>query len=1362
MTALAGPVDATQTGEKRGPPSTIAGRYRIVGVLGGGAMAEVFEVVDESRGVTVALKRLLPDRGSGRTATLLFQREYETLTQLSHPLIVRAFEYGIDGSLPFYTMERLVGRNLSDLSPMPWRAAASLLRDVASALSLVHSRKLVHRDVSSRNVCRTEEGRAKLIDFGALGPMGPQREIIGTPPFLCPESLEQRPLDARADLFSLGALAYFALTGRHAYPARRVAELGEMWRRPIESPSRIVPDVPETLAALVLSLIDLNPLVRPGSAAEVYDRLSAIAELPSVEAPETARAYFLTPGLVARADQSQRFRRRLLRAERGRGETLLIESPRGGGRSRLLSSFLLDARLRGAIVVSVDCNHLWAAPFAAVRALARGIRDTEPSLASELASSDPELSRLLAIRPGAASDAEAEIPPENWVAASERVAAWFVELSRKRLVVIGVDDVDACDGPSAAVVAALASAASSEAMLVVATCVTGSDAPAATRLRDNGSSLSLKAFLASETRELMSSVFGEVPHVDTVASWVHDLSNGLPSTALELAQHLVDSGLARYGQGGWGLPASLQGLGLPESVDAALDARVAALSPAARLIAEALSLASSSVPLLVSEYPALLDEGTKSEFFLHLNELVSGSVLVDAGSTYVFSSRETRDAVLRHVPKEGAPALHRRLAAAYQSGVEPADDLAAHHLLEAGDLEPAFRLFVEACRTRSDAFARGMSFYRTPEGAAMIERLYAWGRANGAVAEDQARVTRTLMQAASLGDKRLARYAPEVLESLRRDSGLDLWQTLEGVVDPLERIQRAIGEAYERYAASPDRERRLDPSAAITELAMVSSGIIGVYVRNADHVGGTALDELVRPLRVFSPVLDLLSRLLELAARALRGNETRQLRVEVAERTLEPVPGLDEPARVNIQVLSQYYLALEDMTQGYPVPDERLTLLDRSAPYAPLAWQARMLREYYRGDERKAEACRRHRDIAMTGRADVDGHLETSVLYESGAYATLGNLMALKRLLPLMEERSAERPGWRPYHRLAVGNCDFLRGDYESAIAEYEAGLALPDVSTHASQTLLLVRLVRALVELGRFGEAKKRAEATLERHRAEPLGPFYVDELEVALACAEAGAGDVAQAIARADRAMTRIEERGLSGVVLVNFLTQSAVLAHRVRDNRRFESLLERVAVLVKGTDSTALASQYARLLSMRQSTTFEPVAAPIGGALLSSVHTELGANVRTELERCEGPHERSRRALQFLMTYSGAARGFLYLYRSGRLEFTAAIPEEEPGATLEARLNEWVSVAFESEGMTATASLDTNSSPPIPSTFAFVELTTSVQGALVLAGVAALEASRGTLARVPNDVLRTLCGELVRTGDAVGRPIFARDPS
>ena len=124
------------------------------------------------------------------------------------------------------------------------REVCLLLRDVASALALIHSRRLLHRDVSPRNVCCTPDGRAKLIDFGALVAMGPQTRVAGTPPFVPPEAVLRCSRSTRAATCTRSARsAYYLLTGRNAYPAREIAELRERWqRRPQARRTRCAPE----------------------------------------------------------------------------------------------------------------------------------------------------------------------------------------------------------------------------------------------------------------------------------------------------------------------------------------------------------------------------------------------------------------------------------------------------------------------------------------------------------------------------------------------------------------------------------------------------------------------------------------------------------------------------------------------------------------------------------------------------------------------------------------------------------------------------------------------------------------------------------------------------------------------------------------------------------------------------------------------------------------------------------------------------------------------------------------------------------------------------------------------------------------
>src|SRR5690348_8107222 len=166
---------------------TIGGRYKVESVLGRGGMGAVYRVRDVD-GPIVALKRGWsrdPTKAAKRQA--LLQREYCTLSQLAHPRIIEVYDYGIDERGPYYTMELLDGADLESGGKLPWREVCAVLHDVASSLAILHSRRLLHRDVSARNVRRTADGRVKLIDFGALSSMDTTQDVAGTPPFVSPE-----------------------------------------------------------------------------------------------------------------------------------------------------------------------------------------------------------------------------------------------------------------------------------------------------------------------------------------------------------------------------------------------------------------------------------------------------------------------------------------------------------------------------------------------------------------------------------------------------------------------------------------------------------------------------------------------------------------------------------------------------------------------------------------------------------------------------------------------------------------------------------------------------------------------------------------------------------------------------------------------------------------------------------------------------------------------------------------------------------------------------------------------------------------------------------------------------------------------
>ncbi len=199
-------------------------------------MGVVYRALDLSTNRELVLKRCLPGPHDALTR-LMFQREYYTLASLCHPRIIEVYDYGVEGGQPFYTMELLDGRDLTEVAPLPWRRACSCLRDVASSLLLLHQRGLVHRDLSPRNVRFTSAGFCKLLDFGALTSFGVPTEVVGTPAVMAPELLRGLPVDQRADLFSLGALAYYLLTRTVPYEAQETRQLEQAWAVSPEPPS---------------------------------------------------------------------------------------------------------------------------------------------------------------------------------------------------------------------------------------------------------------------------------------------------------------------------------------------------------------------------------------------------------------------------------------------------------------------------------------------------------------------------------------------------------------------------------------------------------------------------------------------------------------------------------------------------------------------------------------------------------------------------------------------------------------------------------------------------------------------------------------------------------------------------------------------------------------------------------------------------------------------------------------------------------------------------------------------------------------------------------------------------------------------
>ncbi len=807
----------------------IAGRYVVEKDLASGGTGEVYRVLDRSTGELRALKRLTAEAAKQKHIVEAFEREYQVLAGLAHPRIIQVFDYGVDAGGPYYTMELLSGQDMRKAAPLPYREACRHLCDVATSLALLHARRLLHRDLSPGNVRMTADGRCKLIDFGALTAFGTPAFIVGTPPGVPPEALDSAPLDQRADLYALGALAYWMLTGRHAYPVRRLDELPVAWKTPPARPKAIVSDVPDVIDELVMSLLSADPSSRPASAGEVISRMRLGAELPPQdegEAEQIAESFLLGPRFVGRADAIASANRALGQLMEGAGGALRVLAAAGMGRSRLLEEIGMRAQVAGAAVVRVDAST--SREFSGTeRALVLRLLDAVPRLSRERA--EPHRGALAALGREVESRlvATGSVPPEreldrprpsrpSFVGMPPRptragtVDGWIVEISRAKPLVIQVDNVDDADDASLGLLVALAGASAHAPLLVVVTERVRRDPRTSvglSTLRAQCSTVELDELSVAETLELCRSLFGEAPNVGLFADWLYERTGGSPLYCIETARRLLSDGVIRYIDGIWALPAERPSTQLPADLEDALAVRLFSLGDDARGLAECLALLREQPTLALCRL--LLEGRGDAAVNRALDELARGDVLYADREGYRFASAALRDALLAGLDETRLEETHKRLGEALARLAGPDDpDLrieAGWHLIEGGDDLRGARMI--AAVTQNSATVRHMIANLHLVGRPIEAALKVFKRYRRSQYE-RVPLLSALAHAGYYEDRIWGeRYGDEALDACEDLSGVRTARTLRPFLGRWLAMVIGITLAFLRFRLAPRRER---------------------------------------------------------------------------------------------------------------------------------------------------------------------------------------------------------------------------------------------------------------------------------------------------------------------------------------------------------------------------------------------------------------------------------------------------------------------------------------------------------------------------------------------------------------------------
>ncbi len=269
------------------------GQYRLKEKIGAGGMGEVYLAEHTLLKRPCALKRIRPGSDTDPVTLARFEREVRATAELSHPHTVEIYDYGRAGDGTFYyVMEYLWGLSLEGLvdrhGPLPAPRVVFLLSQVCEALEEAHANGLIHRDLKPGNIFAARRGGrydfVKLLDFGLVKAvarpddltLSRQETVVGSPLYMAPEQFGGETPDARADVYSLGGVAYFLLTGRPPFVGPSAYEIMIAHARdPVVPPSQLVKSVPLDVEALVLRCLAKEPNQRFQSASALGEALAA-------------------------------------------------------------------------------------------------------------------------------------------------------------------------------------------------------------------------------------------------------------------------------------------------------------------------------------------------------------------------------------------------------------------------------------------------------------------------------------------------------------------------------------------------------------------------------------------------------------------------------------------------------------------------------------------------------------------------------------------------------------------------------------------------------------------------------------------------------------------------------------------------------------------------------------------------------------------------------------------------------------------------------------------------------------------------------------------------------------------------------
>ncbi len=837
-------------------------RYRIDEKLGEGGMGIVYKAHDTLLDRPVAIKALSPhlfgDEGLKRLL-----REAQSAAKLTHANIVAIYDVIEDDDIRLIVMEYVEGRTLRDRIPLPWQEAVEIASQVCRALQYAHARGVVHRDIKPENIVITDDGTAKVMDFGLARSEGRSRltqtgMIVGTVAYMAPEQAVSGQADARTDLYSLGCVLYQMATGRPPFEADDPISVISMHINvPPVAPRFYNPVIPTALESIVLRLLAKDPTERYASA----DELARILEtaLTPLEAPPngapTTELQLAAPSLlemmargrlVDREEELGVLKGSLESMLSGRGHVVLVAGEPGIGKTRLAQELLVFARLRGCLAVVGRCYEQEVTipylPVAeALRAMVREIADDRLDtlvgrFAAELVKLVPELSlRIRDLQPSPSLE-----PDQERLRLYEHVTAFLTTGARARPLVFLLDDLHWADAATLQLLRYVARNIRGDRILLLGTyrdVELDRTHPLTTVLRELNrerlyNRVLVRRLSPEHVAEMIQAIFQiRRPVSAEFRDLIYTETEGNPFFVEEVLKHLVEVGGLYITEGGWERK-EIHEIDVPQSVREVIGCRLERLSAEC---VEVLTVASAIGREFEFEVlrAAMAADGQVSQgevdvghLLDFLEEALESQLItegrVEEGVRYNFAHALVREALYDGLSLRRKMLLHERIGEALERVYADARDThaadLAYHFSQVGRVQAdkAVRYALQAAdaAARIYAYDEAIAHYRTA-----IELLPAGDVRLSAIREKVGR--------AQMAQGRWTEAAHALEEALRE---------YDGRADSAGVLRTALDLAW-AYRQVPEPDRALEWAGRAAETARVigdRGGLARASLRMAD------------------------------------------------------------------------------------------------------------------------------------------------------------------------------------------------------------------------------------------------------------------------------------------------------------------------------------------------------------------------------------------------------------------------------------------------------------------------------------------------------------------------------------------------